>query len=110
MKLQQFNGILGSDYINANFVTDRNSAPTESKKQLYICCQAPLANTFHDFWRMIWEQNVPLLVMLTNLIEKNQVKADQYWPDQIGEVRMYGRIKVKLVSKKDRGIYVSRPV
>lgn len=45
----------------------------------------------------------PLVVMLTNLIEKNQVKADMYWPNRVGELRMFGRMRVKLVSQKTHG-------
>eukprot|EP01126_Amoeba_proteus_P045455 TRINITY_DN5091_c0_g1_i6.p1 TRINITY_DN5091_c0_g1~~TRINITY_DN5091_c0_g1_i6.p1 ORF type:complete len:428 (-),score=84.85 TRINITY_DN5091_c0_g1_i6:273-1556(-) len=108
VKLQPINGALGSDYINANFVEDRRLSPVESKKQKYICCQAPLANTVADFWRMIWEQNVTLVVMITNLKENAKMKADPYWPSAIGDVRHFGRMRVKLLKEKDRGIAMIR--
>ena len=46
----------GSDYINANTVTDPTPPTTGEEVNAYICSQAPLANTLNDFWRMVWEQ------------------------------------------------------
>jgi len=45
----------------------------------FIATQAPLPNTFSQFYQMIWENNVPLVVMLTKLEECGRKKADQYW-------------------------------
>jgi len=78
-----------SDYINANHI--RLGAST----QHYICCQAPLPNTFADFWRMVWEKNSPVIVMLTGIIEKRRKKADIYWPEREGDVEIYGKFQVK---------------
>jgi protein tyrosine phosphatase len=51
VKLTCLDGITGSDYINANFVRGENPGSS-----CFICGQAPLPQTFEDFWRMIWEQ------------------------------------------------------
>eukprot|EP01127_Copromyxa_protea_P008106 TRINITY_DN1855_c0_g1_i2.p1 TRINITY_DN1855_c0_g1~~TRINITY_DN1855_c0_g1_i2.p1 ORF type:complete len:298 (+),score=61.92 TRINITY_DN1855_c0_g1_i2:27-920(+) len=89
-----------SDYINANFVRDLTTNVT--KKQLYICGQAPLTNTMADWWRMIWEQQVPVIVMITNIMEKRRVKADRYWPVAEGEEEVYGNIHVKFTKERLR--------
>ena len=67
--LRPIRGVEGSDYINASFVDGYK------ERGSYIATQAPLSNTTDDFWRMIWEYNVTMVVMLTKTSELGREKA-----------------------------------
>ncbi|XP_063770950.1 receptor-type tyrosine-protein phosphatase S isoform X5 [Pseudophryne corroboree] len=82
-------GILGSDYINANYIDGYR------KQNAYIATQGPLPDTFGDFWRMVWEQRSATIVMMTRLEEKSRIKCDQYWPGRGADT--YGMIQVTLL-------------
>ncbi|XP_040273658.1 receptor-type tyrosine-protein phosphatase S isoform X8 [Bufo bufo] len=87
--LMPVEGILGSDYINANYIDGYR------KQNAYIATQGPLPDTFGDFWRMVWEQRSATIVMMTRLEEKSRIKCDQYWPSRGADT--YGMIQVTLL-------------
>ncbi|XP_076734464.1 tyrosine-protein phosphatase non-receptor type 18 isoform X3 [Maylandia zebra] len=62
-----------SDYINASFI---KGATGDCK---YIGCQGPLSSTVTDFWRMIWQYNVKVIVMACREIEMGKRKCECYW-------------------------------
>ena len=43
--------------------------------------QGPLSHTCPEFWYMTWEQESPLIIMLTTVVERGRVKCHKYWPD-----------------------------
>ncbi|XP_043822982.1 tyrosine-protein phosphatase non-receptor type 12 isoform X4 [Dromiciops gliroides] len=63
-----------SDYINANFIKGVYGP------KAYVATQGPLANTVIDFWRMIWEYNVVIIVMACREFEMGRKKCERYWP------------------------------
>lgn len=75
-----------SDYINANFVGPEGE---------YIAAQAPVASSLEDFWKMILQYRVPVIVMLTREYESSKLKAHRYWPGSGTEC--YGNYTVTLL-------------
>ena len=45
-----------------------------NRENEYIATQGPLPDTVSDFWRMVWDNEVPTIVMLTGLVEKMRVR------------------------------------
>lgn len=87
----------GCDYFNASHIK-----ATWSNKR-YISTQAPIPATFNDFWNVIWQQDVRVVVMLTAEKEGAQVKAHNYW-----DAKQYGSLHLDFLSEKRASIEPSR--
>uniref|UniRef100_A0A8D2QJI1 protein-tyrosine-phosphatase n=1 Tax=Zonotrichia albicollis TaxID=44394 RepID=A0A8D2QJI1_ZONAL len=90
VKLSQLGQDPHSDYINANFM------PGYTSQQEFIATQGPLKKTIEDFWRLVWEQNVCNIIMLTVCMENGRVLCDHYWPSESAPVS-YGQVRVHLL-------------
>ncbi|XP_051509485.1 tyrosine-protein phosphatase non-receptor type 18-like [Myxocyprinus asiaticus] len=62
-----------SDYINASFIKGAAGNRT------YIATQGPLSSTVVDFWRMIWQHNIKVIIMACREIELGKKKCEVYW-------------------------------
>ncbi|XP_053151834.1 tyrosine-protein phosphatase non-receptor type 18 isoform X2 [Hemicordylus capensis] len=63
-----------ADYINANFIQGVDN------KRCYIATQGPLAHTVLDFWHMVWQYRVKVIVMACREVEMGKKKCERYWP------------------------------
>ncbi|XP_062397409.1 tyrosine-protein phosphatase non-receptor type 18 isoform X2 [Sardina pilchardus] len=76
-----------SDYINASFI--QGATPNKS----YIATQGPLGHTVVDFWRMIWEYDVRVIIMACKEVELGKKKCENYWAP-ISMSSVYGTFTV----------------
>ncbi|XP_067942829.1 receptor-type tyrosine-protein phosphatase epsilon-like [Watersipora subatra] len=81
-----------TDYINASYIQGYK------KEITYIAAQGPTETTVDDFWLMIWQQKIRVIVMVTGAIEYGRVKCVQYWPDDPGDVMTFRDIEVTQTS------------
>ncbi|KAG2198422.1 hypothetical protein INT47_008999, partial [Mucor saturninus] len=70
----------------------------------YISTQGPLPTTFNDFWKMVWDENSQVIVMLTQEMEMNKIKCHQYWPSTMHVPEKYGAYTVTLLSESTKYI------
>lgn len=115
--LSQIGDDVSSTYINANFVDgykqknafistqgrcfSSKTCPTlvSMRDMVYFTalsvCLGPLPKTSADFWRMVWEQHVLVIVMTTRVLERGRVKCAQYWPEEeISEELIFAQFRI----------------
>ncbi|CAH0002029.1 unnamed protein product [Clonostachys byssicola] len=85
------------DYVNASHIQSSMS------NKRYIASQGPLPTTFEDFWSVVWEQDVRVIVMLTAESEGGQLKCHSYWKE-----KDYGQLKLKPLSEKKASLDIDK--
>jgi protein tyrosine phosphatase len=79
------------------------------KQNAYIASQSPFNDeTVLDFWRMIFQMNVSVIVMITNIVEDNIVKCTKYWPEESQGKVTYGNFFLELIDTLEFASYVIR--
>lgn len=79
-----------NDYFNASYISPKGS------RNRYIATQGPLPDTFSDFWHVVWDKKIPLIVMLTSETEGGHIKCHKYWNSNT-----YGKLKLELLEEKE---------
>ncbi|KAL4234582.1 hypothetical protein ACF0H5_006223 [Mactra antiquata] len=90
-----------SDYINATHIKGYK------KDRAYIAAQGPTETNKNEFWRMIWENNVNVIAMVTKLIEETKMKCVQYWATK-GNRKTFGKVTVFTESEEEFAEYSIR--
>lgn len=70
------------------------------------CDAGPLPITITDFWRLVWQEGVETIAMVTNLQENLKKKCERYWPDLSSE--QHGPFRLTLRDKQVYADYVKR--
>lgn len=73
------------NYVNTtipkNAVDTENGDTENVYNKVYIATQGCLSTTISQFWAMIWQEDVRIIIMTTKEIERGKVKCERYWPD-----------------------------
>ncbi|KAG9293654.1 hypothetical protein G9A89_018991 [Geosiphon pyriformis] len=83
----------GCDYVNASYVQAKGC------ETRYIATQGPLPATYNDFWRVIWEQDSRVIVMLTKEEEAGRIQCHRYWAECTKKPCVYGNLSCLLLSE-----------
>ncbi|XP_061180598.1 receptor-type tyrosine-protein phosphatase kappa-like [Saccostrea echinata] len=73
----------------------------------FIATQGPQKNTIIDFWRMIWQENIECVLMLTNLVENGKNKCKEYWPNKDRSMNI-GPCKIRLLEETTYAFFTVR--
>ncbi|XP_030329469.1 tyrosine-protein phosphatase non-receptor type 22 isoform X2 [Strigops habroptila] len=91
-----------SHYINANFIKGIYGP------RAYIATQGPLPTTVIDFWRMIWEYEVLIVVMACMEFEMGKKKCERYWAEVDGSPLQCGPFSIACKAEEKKNEYVIR--
>ncbi len=94
------------------FITNRYklvvqmSMLTYSMALLNFTVLGPMSKTMVDFWRLIWQEKPPTIVMVTNIKEDGKVKCEQYWPDS--GAKRFGPFQITITDQQMFADYTVR--
>lgn len=89
VRVKELNSPTCGDYINASHIQLRGAGKS------YIASQGPLESTTEHFWKLILQENVNVIVMLTLLAEGGRDKCSNYF-----RTADHGSISVRLIEEK----------
>lgn len=64
----------------------------------FIAGQYPIPHAFESTWKMVIEQSIGSIIILTKEVDSGQRKGDVYWPRELNQVILYGSVRVRLVN------------
>ncbi|BFZ23975.1 hypothetical protein BsWGS_27013 [Bradybaena similaris] len=115
---------LGTEYINANYITWTDDDQLIEPKRKYIATQGPLPGTMLDFYRMIWQEGSRVIINLARITERGKTQINIYWPteeenseklfvfegpaDSSGRKEFISQYRVKLISETGDKTYIRR--
>ena len=93
--LSDYPGVPGSDYINANYIKGASGS------NAYIAASGPLPHTVNDWWRMVVECEVQVIVMACNEQEAGKLKCECYWTESEEARKQFGKFYISLMKSRE---------
>ena len=93
--LSEYPEVTGSDYINANYIKGASGS------NAYIASQGPLPHTVNDWWRMVVEKEVQVIVMACNEQEGGKHKCECYWSESETPTKQFGMYSITLLKSRE---------
>ncbi|XP_045478774.1 uncharacterized protein LOC123683857 isoform X2 [Harmonia axyridis] len=93
---------ISSDYINASYIRG------VSGEVEYIATQGPLEHTCKDFWKMVIQENIVVIVMVSQFIEKEKEKCFKYFPNNHENMMICEDLEVKCLTELQFDTYCVR--
>ncbi|CAG9858186.1 unnamed protein product [Phyllotreta striolata] len=93
---------IGSDYINASYIKGYSGTPE------YIATQGPLSTTCRDFWKMVIQENVSIIVMVAQFVENNKDKCYKYFPKNHENLIVSDDMEIRCSTELHFGTYLVR--
>jgi protein tyrosine phosphatase len=91
-----------TDYINASWIRGFD------KRSTFIAAQGPMEQTLDDFWQMIEDNKVEIIVMLTTTEENGVLKCFEYFPAAFGTKMSLKRFEIRNILDENIGICQKR--
>ncbi|XP_018100981.2 tyrosine-protein phosphatase non-receptor type 22 isoform X1 [Xenopus laevis] len=91
-----------TDFINANFIKG------VYYPRAYVATQGPLPHTLVDFWRMIWEFRIEVVVIACMEFEMGKKKCERYWVELGSEALQCGPFFITCCNEMKKTDYVIR--
>ena len=65
-----------------------------------------MQSTVRNFWKMIYDRNCAVVVMVSGLVENGEEASAQYWPSS--GIAEYGQYTIDLISEEPLGGFTIR--
>ena len=96
------NEINADNYINASYITN----PLNNKQKIIIATQTPLKDTINSFWKMIYNNKIKLIIMLSDNSKNEEKNMKLYFPKEKGNILEINnsensKIKIELIHQED---------
>jgi protein tyrosine phosphatase len=76
VKLPILDGVVETGYVNANYVRG-----PDGFSSTFVAAMAPMPAHIAQFWRLVWQEKMKHIIMLTGIVENGKNKCPPYWPN-----------------------------